>query len=99
MTMKLNQATLLKNQAFINGTWVGAQSGKTFAVTNPATGAVIVEVPDMGEAETQAAIDAAAEAAKRRAIRRSPALVSWIGGNKVAMAASGTRGQTTDEYP
>ena len=40
-----------------------------------------------------------AEAAKRRAIRRSPALVSWIGGNKVAMAASGTRGQTTDEYP
>ena len=44
MTMKLNQATLLKNQAFINGAWIGAQSGKTFAVTNPATGAVIVAV-------------------------------------------------------
>ena len=82
MTMKLNQATLLKNQAFINGTWVGAQSGKTFAVTNPATGAVIVEVPDMGEAETQAAIDAAARAlpawSKKTAKERAGILRKWF---------------------
>ena len=82
MTMKLNQATLLKNQAFINGAWIGAQSGKTFAVTNPATGAVIIEVPDMGEAETQAAIDAAARAlpawSKKTAKERAGILRKWF---------------------
>ena len=82
MTMKLNQAALLKNQAFINGAWVGAQSGKTFAVTDPATGVVIVEVPDMGEAETQAAIDAAQRAlpawSKKTAKERAGILRKWF---------------------
>ena len=82
MTMKLNQAALLKNQAFINGMWVGAQSGKTFAVTNPATGAVITQVPDMGAAETTLAIDAAARAlpdwSKRTAKERAGLLRKWF---------------------
>ena len=82
MTMKLNQVALLKNQAFIDGSWVAAQSGKTFAVTNPATGAVIVEVPDMGGAETQQAIAAAARAlpawSKKTAKERAGILRKWF---------------------
>jgi len=43
----------------IGGDWVGADSGKTIAVNNPATGAVIGEVPNCGAAETRRAIAAA----------------------------------------
>jgi len=48
--------TLLKSQAFIDGQWVGEPG---FAVTDKATGDVIAEVPDLGVAETKAAIEAA----------------------------------------
>ena len=44
----------------IGGEWQAAISGATFAVRDPATGAVLAEVPDAGAAETRAAIDAAA---------------------------------------
>jgi len=47
---------------FVGGAWVGADSGKTIDVTNPATGEVIGTVPACGEAETMRAIDAAAAA-------------------------------------
>ena len=47
---------------FIAGKWVGADSGETFDVTNPATGEVIGTVPSCGADETNRAIDAAAEA-------------------------------------
>jgi succinate-semialdehyde dehydrogenase/glutarate-semialdehyde dehydrogenase len=62
MTMQLKDGALLKVQGWIDGQWVGADSGATFAVTDPATGAKIVEVADMGAAETRRAIDAAARA-------------------------------------
>lgn len=52
----------LKEANFIGGTWVGADSGKTIDVTNPATGDVIGTVPAGGTAETKRAIDAAADA-------------------------------------
>ncbi|MEL7155993.1 MAG: NAD-dependent succinate-semialdehyde dehydrogenase [Actinomycetota bacterium] len=47
---------------FINGEWVDAVSGATFAVTNPATGAEIGQMPDGGAADAEAAIGAADEA-------------------------------------
>lgn len=47
---------------YIDGQWVQAESGRTFPVTNPATGEEIGQVPDGGAAEARAAI-AAAEAA------------------------------------
>jgi len=47
---------------FINGEWVDAISGATFAVTNPATGEEIGHVPDGGADDALAAI-AAADAA------------------------------------
>lgn len=46
----------------INGRWVGAASGQTSAVHNPATGEHLADVPKMGEAETVDAIRAAAGA-------------------------------------
>jgi succinate-semialdehyde dehydrogenase / glutarate-semialdehyde dehydrogenase len=49
-------------RAFIGGAWVGADSGATFAVQDPATGATLGAVPDMGAAETRRAIEAAQKA-------------------------------------
>lgn len=57
--MQLRDPQLLRNQAFIAGAWTAADSGATVAVTNPATGATLASVPDMGVAETRRAIDAA----------------------------------------
>lgn len=62
MTLQLKDMSLLKRQGWIDGQWVDADSGKVFAVTNPATGQTLVEVADMGVAETRRAIDAAARA-------------------------------------
>ncbi|MBB1489642.1 NAD-dependent succinate-semialdehyde dehydrogenase [Oceanospirillum sediminis] len=62
MLEKLKDQQLLKTQAYINGEWVSADSGKTFSVTNPANGAAIADVADLGAEETRAAI-AAADAA------------------------------------
>jgi succinate-semialdehyde dehydrogenase/glutarate-semialdehyde dehydrogenase len=52
----------LKQQCYIDGAWIDADSGKTVNVTDPGTGAVLGTVPNMGEAETARAI-AAADAA------------------------------------
>ena len=52
----------LKQQCYIAGQWIDADSGKTVNVTDPGTGQVIGTVPNMGEAETARAI-AAADAA------------------------------------
>lgn len=51
-----------RHQAFIDGAFIGADTGATFAVRDPATGDVLAEVPDMGAAETRRAIEAAERA-------------------------------------
>ncbi len=51
-----------RDAAFVDGAWIGADSGETIDVTNPATGEVIGTVPNCGAAETGRAIDAAAAA-------------------------------------
>ncbi len=53
---------LLAERAYIDGAWIGADSGATFEVTNPARGETVAAVPDMGAVETRRAIDAAAGA-------------------------------------
>jgi succinate-semialdehyde dehydrogenase/glutarate-semialdehyde dehydrogenase len=58
-SLALNDSTLLKTDAYINGEWCGAADSARFDVTNPATGAVIATLPDMGVAETREAIVAA----------------------------------------
>ena len=57
--MKLADQSLLKTQAYIDGQWVDADSGKTLEVLNPATGKVIAEIAKCGTAETRRAIEAA----------------------------------------
>jgi len=57
--MKLKDSSLLKSQAYVNGAFVAADTGATFAVTNPATGETIARVADLGAAETVRAIEAA----------------------------------------
>jgi succinate-semialdehyde dehydrogenase/glutarate-semialdehyde dehydrogenase len=49
-------------QLLIGGAWRVAASGATFAVDNPASGALLAHVPDAGAAESAAAIEAAAAA-------------------------------------
>ncbi len=57
--MQLKDATLFRQQAYIDGAWQDADSGQTLKVTNPATNEVLGSVPKMGAAETRRAIDAA----------------------------------------
>jgi len=52
----------LKQANLIGDQWVGADSGETLDVTNPATGDVLGTVPKAGTAETRRAIEAAAKA-------------------------------------
>ena len=57
--MQLNDPTLFRQQALINGNWRDANSGETIAVTNPANGQQLGSVPKMGADETREAINAA----------------------------------------
>jgi succinate-semialdehyde dehydrogenase/glutarate-semialdehyde dehydrogenase len=61
---KLRRPELFREANYIDGKWVNADSGRTYDVTNPATGAVIGRVPAMGAAETTRAIEAAYRAQK-----------------------------------
>jgi len=78
--MQLKDPSLLRTDAYINGKWV-AGNGKRFAVTNPANGAVIAEVADLGADEITAAIDAATPAqrawARKTAKERAMILRKW----------------------
>ena len=56
---QLKDPSLVKPLAYIDGAWQKADSGRTFAVTNPATGEHLADVPDLGVAETRRAIEAA----------------------------------------
>lgn len=74
--MKLSDPKLFRQQCYINGAWVDADSGETIDVTNPATGEKLGTIPKAGAAETRRAIEAAntawpawrAKTAKERSI-------------------------------
>ena len=53
---------LLRTRAYVDGRWIDADDGATFAVLNPATGETLAELPRLGAAETRRAIEAAARA-------------------------------------
>jgi succinate-semialdehyde dehydrogenase / glutarate-semialdehyde dehydrogenase len=57
--MQLDDPLLLKNQCLIGGRWVGTPK---LEVNNPATGATVGSVPELGAGETRAAIEAARDA-------------------------------------
>jgi succinate-semialdehyde dehydrogenase/glutarate-semialdehyde dehydrogenase len=75
----LDDAGLLRTQALINGEWVGGTN--SFAVTDPATGRELAQVPNLGRADADAAIAAAANALNawrsKPAKERAAVLVRW----------------------
>ncbi|MBR0346667.1 MAG: NAD-dependent succinate-semialdehyde dehydrogenase [Rudaea sp.] len=77
--LALRDPDLLRERCPIAGAWRSADSGAECAVSNPATGARLGSVPDMGAAETRTAIDAAAAAfpdwARRSAKERASILL------------------------
>ncbi|HEX3058904.1 MAG TPA: aldehyde dehydrogenase family protein, partial [Usitatibacter sp.] len=58
----LKDPQLFREQCFVDGLWVEADSHARIGVDNPADGSMVGSVPDMGVAETKRAI-AAAQAA------------------------------------
>jgi succinate-semialdehyde dehydrogenase/glutarate-semialdehyde dehydrogenase len=57
--LKLNDESLLRADAFIDGAWTPAASGARFAVRNPATGEELAQVADLDAADARRAIEAA----------------------------------------
>ncbi|AKJ40744.1 NAD-dependent succinate-semialdehyde dehydrogenase [Pragia fontium] len=57
--MNLTDPTLFRQQTFINGIWLDANSRKTIDVTDPASGECLGQIPDMDETDTLMAVDAA----------------------------------------
>ena len=80
--MSLNDSALLRQQAYIDGEWVGAADGGRFEVSNPADGSVLASVPALGVMETRRAIEAAATALPawraRTAKERATILRKWF---------------------
>ena len=80
--LNLKDPSLLRDTCLIDGKWVGADGGGTISVTNPANGAIIGEVPNMGAAETRRAIEAANAALPawraKTAKERSAVLRRWF---------------------
>ncbi len=78
----LKDPSLLATRAYVAGEWIAADSGKSFAVTNPARGDVICEVPDLGRDETARAIGGAEAAQKgwraKTAKERANILRAWF---------------------
>lgn len=76
---RLDDPTLLRQQAFINGAFTGDPA---LAVVNPSTGEHIASVPDLGAADAEVAVDAAAVAfhpwAALAAKQRSAVLRLWF---------------------
>jgi succinate-semialdehyde dehydrogenase/glutarate-semialdehyde dehydrogenase len=79
LAASLSLPRLLREQAYVGGRWIDASD--RIAVEDPATGAVIGSVPNLGEAETLDAVTAAAEAFKawrsRSAAERASFLWRW----------------------
>lgn len=57
--MQLKDTKLFRQQCYVNGAWVDADSGETIDVTNPATGEKLGTIPKFGADETRRAIEAA----------------------------------------
>lgn len=79
---RLKDPSLIVSKALIGDKWVAkSTSGKTFDVTNPSNGEVIVSLPDMGVDETRQAINTAFEVQKSWAAKtgkeRAAILRKW----------------------
>jgi succinate-semialdehyde dehydrogenase / glutarate-semialdehyde dehydrogenase len=78
--LPLKDPKLFRTQCYIDGEWLDGK--KTFAIINPANGARLAEVPDLGAAETRRAIEAAERAwpawRAKTAKERAATLRKWF---------------------
>ena len=81
-SLSLRDMSLFREQAFVAGRWEDSPNGQVKRVFNPATGAVIGAVPNMGVQETRRAIEAAEKALPewraRTAKERAQILRKWF---------------------
>lgn len=81
-TLRLNNPSLFREQSYVNGQWISADNGATFAVTNPADGSLLAEVAELDVAAARLAIEAASAAwpawRSRTAKERSAILRRWF---------------------
>ncbi len=79
--MRLEDANLLRTRCYVAGRWVGADSGATLEVLNPATGELVGTVPRGAAADARRAVQAAVEAfpawARKTAKERAAILRRW----------------------
>jgi succinate-semialdehyde dehydrogenase/glutarate-semialdehyde dehydrogenase len=79
--LALKDPSLFRQQCYVDGRWLDADSGATHEVFNPATARAIGTVPQMGAAETRRAIEAADKAwltwRSKTAKERSAILRKW----------------------
>ncbi|OZI84020.1 hypothetical protein CFN58_27460 [Pseudomonas avellanae] len=70
---QLKDPSLLVDRAYVDGQWISADDGAMLAISDPATGEVIAQVPALQGAETRRAIEAAERAwpAWRARLRRA----------------------------
>ena len=80
--MQLSDQSLFRQQCYIDGEWVDADSGETIEVNNPADDSVMGTIPKMGADETRRAIEAADRAwpawRKLTAKERAAILRRWF---------------------
>ncbi|KAJ2607592.1 hypothetical protein H4S08_004765 [Coemansia sp. RSA 1365] len=78
---KINDQSLVRSKAYVDGKWIGAASGSTFDVIDPGTLEKVGSVADMDATEVRKAIDVATEAfvtwKKTTAKERSVLLRKW----------------------
>ena len=81
-TPSLTDEGLFRQQAYVDGLWVEADSGATIEVSNPASGELLGTVPCLGSAETARAIEAAERAwpawRRKTGKERSDLLRRWF---------------------
>lgn len=81
-TPELKDMSLFRQQCYVNGQWIDADSGATIDVTNPADGSVLGTIPKLMDTETRRAIEAADAAwpawRKKTAKERSAILRRWF---------------------
>ena len=80
--LALKDPELLRASAYVDGQWVVAEGDRTFAVDDPATGTAIAHVANLGPADAERAIAAAAKAfpawARRTGKERAAVMRRWF---------------------
>ena len=58
-SLPIKDKNLFREQCYVDGDWIDADSGNVFPVNNPADGSILGTVPELGAAEVRHAIEAA----------------------------------------